>query len=109
MKDFVKSEGAQHDFAAKALTDAIKRCEKSGVSTEITVQTLLSVGATMVRQLQSFAKHLSADYDAVRAAVELAWSNGQVEGQINRLKTIKRQMYGRAGLDLLGRRFLLAA
>ena len=63
----------------------------------------------MVRQLQSFAKHLSADYDAVRAAVELAWSNGQVEGQINRLKTIKRQMYGRAGLDLLGRRFLLAA
>src|SRR4051812_17242730 len=46
-------------------------------------------GDSMVRQLQGFAKHLSADYDAVRAAVELAWSNGQVEGQINRLKTIK--------------------
>ena len=70
---------------------------------------LQRAGDSMVRQLQSFAKHLSADYDAVRAAVELAWSNGQVEGQINRLKTIKRQMYGRAGLDLLGRRFLLAA
>ena len=39
----------------------------------------------------------------------LDWSNGQTEGQINRLKTIKRQMYGRAGLDLLSRRFLLAA
>ena len=39
----------------------------------------------------------------------LAWSNGQVEGQIDRLKTIKRQMYGRANLDLLERRFLLAA
>ncbi len=39
----------------------------------------------------------------------LAWSNGQVEGQINRLKTLKRQMYGRANLDLLERRFLLAA
>ncbi len=39
----------------------------------------------------------------------LAWSNGQVEGQINRLKTLKRQMYGRADLDLLERRFLLAA
>ena len=39
----------------------------------------------------------------------LAWSNGQVEGQVNRLKTLKRQMYGRASLDLLERRFLLAA
>ena len=37
------------------------------------------------------------------------WSNGQTEGQINRLKSIKRQMYGRLGLDLLERRFLLAA
>ena len=62
-----------------------------------------------VRQLQGFAKRLSADHDAVRAAVTLDWSNGQTEGQINRLKTIKRQMYGRAGLDLLSRRFLLAA
>jgi transposase len=39
----------------------------------------------------------------------LEWSSGQTEGQINRLKTIKRAMYGRAGLDLLERRFLLAA
>jgi hypothetical protein len=39
----------------------------------------------------------------------LGWSNGPAEGQINHLKTLKRQMYGRAGLDLLGRRFLLAA
>jgi transposase len=62
-----------------------------------------------LRPLRSFAKHLSADYDAVRAAMTLDWSSGQVEGQINRLKTLKRQMYGRAGLDLLGRRFLLAA
>jgi hypothetical protein len=62
-----------------------------------------------LRPLRSFTKHLSADDDAVRAAVTLGWSNGPVEGQINRLKTLKRQMYGRAGLDLLGRRFLLAA
>jgi len=41
--------------------------------------------------------------------VALAWSNGQTEGQVNRLKTLKRQMYGRANLDLLSRRFLLAA
>jgi len=41
--------------------------------------------------------------------VALAWSNGQTEGQVNRLKTLKRQMYGQANLDLLSRRFLLAA
>jgi len=45
----------------------------------------------------------------VGTTVTLVWSNGQVEGQINRLKTIKRQMYGQANLDLLERRFPLAA
>jgi transposase len=58
---------------------------------------------------RGFAKRLAVDEEAVRAAVTLPWSTGQVEGQINRLKMIKRQMYGRANLDLLGRRFLLAA
>jgi transposase len=66
-------------------------------------------GESSVQRLRGFARRLLADYDAVRAAVSLDWSSGQTEGQINRLKTIKRQMYGRAGLDLLGRRFLLAA
>jgi transposase len=59
--------------------------------------------------LQRFAKGLRDDYDAVRAGVTLPWSNGPVEGHINRLKTLKRQMFGRASLDLLQRRFLLAA
>ena len=58
---------------------------------------------------RNFAKKLDADIEAVRAAVSLSWSNGPVEGQINRLKMLKRQMYGRANLDLLNRRFLLAA
>lgn len=62
-----------------------------------------------VPPLQRFATRLRADHAAVHAALSLEWSNGQTEGQINRLKTIKRQMYGRAGLDLLERRFLLAA
>ncbi|MBV8614386.1 MAG: transposase, partial [Acetobacteraceae bacterium] len=39
----------------------------------------------------------------------LEWSSGQTEGQINRLKALKRAMYGRAGVGLLERRFLLAA
>jgi transposase len=58
---------------------------------------------------RNFAKKLDADREAVRAAMSLAWSNGPVEGQINRLKMLKRQMYGRANLELLNRRFLLAA
>jgi hypothetical protein len=44
---------------------------------------------------------LQKDIAAVTAAVETDWSNGQVEGQVNRLQAIKRQMYGRAGFNLL--------
>src|SRR4051794_34896146 len=58
---------------------------------------------------RGFAARLGTDEAAVRAAATLPWSTGPVEGQINRLKTLKRQMCGRAKLDLLGRRFLLAA
>jgi transposase len=45
----------------------------------------------------------------VKAALTLEWSNGQTEGHINRLKLLKRQMYGRAGFDLLRCRLLQAA
>lgn len=62
-----------------------------------------------VKQFQRFAKSLQDDYAAVEAGVTLAVSNGQVEGQINHLKMLKRQMYGRAGIDLLSRRLLLAS
>ncbi|SDZ05871.1 Transposase [Sinorhizobium meliloti] len=53
-----------------------------------------------------FARVLHRDLDAVCNAIELPWSNGQAEGQINRLKTIKRAMYGRAGPELLRARML---
>jgi transposase len=53
-----------------------------------------------------FAWSLTKDLSAVNAAVDTEWSNGQVEGQINRLKTLKRQMYGRAGFALLRARVL---
>jgi transposase len=64
---------------------------------------------TVPEELRNFAKGLQEDEAAVRAALDSPWSNGQVEGQVNRLKTVKRQMYGRAKFDLLRRRFLLAA
>jgi transposase len=61
-----------------------------------------------VSPIQRFAKGLSDDYAAIKAGITLPWSNGPVEGQINRLKMLKRQMFGRARLDLLHRRFVLA-
>ncbi|QPC81672.1 transposase [Phototrophicus methaneseepsis] len=54
-----------------------------------------------IRACQLFAQSLQQDYDAVRAALSTDWSNGQTEGQVHRLKLLKRQMYGRANLDLL--------
>jgi transposase len=59
--------------------------------------------------LASFAAGLRRDEDALRAALTEPWSNGQVEGQVNRLKVIKRDMYGRAGFDLLRCRVLAHA
>jgi transposase len=55
------------------------------------------------------AKGWREDDAAVKAGVTLPWSQGPIEGQIHRLKMLKRQMFGRARLDLLARRFLLAA
>ena len=56
--------------------------------------------------LAAFASSLLRDRQAVMAALQMPWSNGQVEGQVHRLKLIKRQMYGRASFDLLKLRVL---
>jgi transposase len=52
-------------------------------------------------EMRRFAQSLCADLAAVRAAFKLPWSNGQTEGHVNRLKFLKRQMYGRASIELL--------
>jgi transposase len=74
---------------AEMLDPWLNACQQSGVT-----------------NLQTFAEGIRKDYDAIRAALETTWSNGQTEGQVNRLKMVKRQMYGRAGLDLLRIRVL---
>ena len=56
--------------------------------------------------LKGFANGIQQDLAAVRNALSLPWSNGQTEGQVNRLKLIKRQMYGRANFDLLRKRVI---
>ena len=70
---------------------------------------LANARACSVRVVESFATSLGHDAAAVRAGLHMPWSSGQAEGQVNRLKLLKRSMYGRAKLDLLRRRFLLAA
>jgi transposase len=59
-----------------------------------------------VSVVRRFAHGLRDDYAAIKAGVTVPWSNGPVEGHINRLKMLKRHMFGRAHLDLLGHRFL---
>jgi transposase len=56
--------------------------------------------------LAQFAKTLRCDWGAVERSITTPWNNGPVEGHINRLKVIKRQMYGRAGFELLKARVL---
>ena len=75
--------------AAAMLDPWLNACQQSGVN-----------------NLQTFAEGIKKDYDSIQAALETAWSNGQTEGQVNRLKMLKRQMYGRANFDLLRKRTL---
>jgi hypothetical protein len=58
--------------------------------------------------LHSFVTGLRRDQNAITAGLTLPWNSGRVEGHVNRIKIIKRQMYGRANPDLLRKRILLA-
>ena len=80
-----------HERQGAKLTPWLEQAEHSGVP-----------------ELRGFARSLRLDGAAIRAMLRLPWSNGPTEGLINRLKTLKRQMYGRAGWPFLKRCFLLA-
>ena len=64
------------------------------------------IASASVSLIASFASGITRDKAAVRAALTEPWSNGQTEGQITKLKLVKRQMYGRAKIDLLQARLL---
>jgi transposase len=68
---------------------------------------IAAVDADDQPDLHSFTHGIRRDYDAVLNGLTLPWSSGAVEGNVNRLKMLKRQMYGRAGFDLLCKRVLL--
>lgn len=101
----VLKQGSREFALMRSLAIRFRGILRNGESSklEIWIDDAVSSGlAPMVR----FARVLHRDIDAVRNAIELPWSNGQAEGQINRLKTIKRAMYGRAGTELLRARML---
>jgi transposase len=70
---------------------------------------LATAESSDLREFRDFAAGLAADRAAVEAALHLEWSNGQTEGQVTKLKMLKRQGYGRAKVDLLLRRLAPAA
>lgn len=70
---------------------------------------IAAVRADGLPGLTSFANGLESDFDAVVAGLTMRWNSGPVEGRVNHIKMIKRQMFGRAGLPLLRKRVLLTA
>lgn len=88
--------------AARELTDRFTDMVRNGTKDALDPW-LSEAGNSM---LASFARGLHRDRAAVVAALSQPWSNGQTEGQINRLKALKRQMYGRAKIDLLRARLV---
>ncbi|MFF2166603.1 transposase [Streptomyces sp. NPDC058175] len=72
-------------------------------------QWIKAVRADDLPSLHTFVNGLERDLAAVTAGLTLPWSSGAVEGHVDRIKMIKRQMYGRAGFNLLRKRVLLAS
>jgi transposase len=68
---------------------------------------LTQAAQSTLRPFERLAKSFRRDIAAIKAGLTLPWSTGPVEGHINRLKLVKRQMFGRAKLDLLASRFLV--
>lgn len=67
-----------------------------------------ATATTDLPTVRRFAQHLERDIDAVIAGLTQPWNSGVVEGHVNRIKMLKRQMFGRAGFELLRKRVLLA-
>jgi transposase len=80
--------------------------ERRGTQLEDWIADVQSTGPP---ELRGFSRNLHRDWLAVHAGLTVHWSSGPVEGNINRLKLIKRQMFGRAKFDLLRKRVLLAS
>ena len=97
--------GGYGEAVAKALPDAVQVADRWHLMENVSAAFLDAVRKSM-RLVSSLATGVLKDRAAVRAAITQPWSNGQVEAQITKLKLVKRQMYGRAKIDLLEARLL---
>ena len=88
--DIARAHGLSQAFLARVR-------ERRGTDLEAWIAEAMNSG---IEALARFARGLQEDLTAVTAGLTLAWSNGPVEGQITRLKLLKRQGYGRAGFPL---------
>ena len=99
------------EAGAPALTEARKLLERfeTMIRKKITLDLDPWITEAQESLIASFATGIMKDRAAVSAAIAEPWSNGQTEGQITKLKLVKRQMYGRAKIDLLQARLIAAA
>ena len=97
--------GATHLVVSVGGNDALRRQDVLEVRARSVAEGLLA----LAEALDGFARGLERDRRAVAAAIATPWSTSPAEGQITRLKAIKRSMYGRAGFHLLRQRILMAA
>ncbi|NWJ45621.1 MAG: transposase [Chloroflexi bacterium] len=97
----IDSEVAQTYEQVQEFMVMLRQLEGNGLG-----EWLKKVKVLGVKELQAFAKGLEKDYEAVKTGLSLKWNNGGSEGQINRLKLLKRQTYGQAGFELMRRRVL---
>lgn len=94
-----------HIATAEALAQAFREMMQNRKADDLD-RWLESAETAGIQELNGFASGIRRDHDAVVAGIEKSWSNGQVEGQVHRLKLLKRQMYGRSGFLLLRMRVL---
>jgi transposase len=85
--------------AVQQLTQRFARCVKERNAQEF-APWLEEAAKSPSPEIKGFVAGLKRDQQAVEAALKYVWSNSQTEGQVNKLKNLKRQMYGRANFDL---------
>jgi transposase len=100
-RNFVQTMGSTSEHLAQQFRQVFQERDSDALKSW-----MKRSAASDIPELKRFAAGIERDYEAVSAAVEQHWSNGQVEGQVHRLKLLKRQMYGRSGFLLLRRRVL---
>jgi transposase len=114
-RELLSTQEVEHlDQARLACPDIARACDLARAFTDLVRNRRGQLLPAWIRQAEhsdvlpvaKFAAFLRQDFDAVTAGLTHEWSSGKVEGHVNRVKTIKRAMYGRAGFRLLRTRIL---